>query len=89
MPDTPYVAPAYALSDTDVKSVIKESLDRAILTRQGILAKPKPSYDLDGQKFEWAQYLKQLDATIKQLTEELQTLDSDSPFEIESQAYSL
>ena len=89
MPDVPYVAPLFPLADTEVKSVIKESLDRAILTRQSILLKPKPTYDIDGQKFEWAQYLKQLDATIKQLTEELQTLDSDSPFEIESQAYTL
>lgn len=89
MPDTPYVPPLYPLADTEVKSVIKESLDRAILTRQSILLKPKPTYDIDGQKFEWAEYLKQLDATIKQLTQELQVLDSDSPFEIESQAYTL
>lgn len=89
MPNTAYIAPNFVLSDTDVKSVIKESLDRAILTRQGILDKPKPTYDIDGQKFEWAQYLKELNATIKQLTEELQTLDSETPFEIESQAYSL
>lgn len=89
MPNTPYVPPTYPLQDTDVRSVIKESLDRAILIRQGILEKPKPTYEIDGQKFEWTQYLKQLDATINQLTEELQTLDSDYPFEIESQAYSL
>lgn len=89
MPNVAYVPPPFVLSDTDVKSVIKESLDRAILTRQAILLNPKPTYDIDGQKFEWAEYLKQLNATIKQLTEELQTLDNETPFEIESQAYSL
>lgn len=89
MPSTEYIAPNFVLSDDNVKSVIKESLDRAILTRQGILEKPKPTYDIDGQKFEWAEYLEVLNATIKQLTNELQTLDSETPFEIESQAYSL
>lgn len=89
MPDVEYVPPAFVLTDANVKSVIKESLDRAILTRQSILLHPKPSYDIDGQKFEWAQYMKQLDATIAQLTKELQVLDTDSPFEIESQAYTM
>ena len=57
MPDTPYVPPAFSLSDAEQVSVIKESLDRAILTRQNILNKPKPTYDIDGQRFEWNDYL--------------------------------
>ena len=85
MPDIPYVAPAYVLTDADTKSVIKESLDRAILTRQNILAKPKPTYDIDGQRFEWAEYLKTLNDTIVQLQQQLQTFDD--PYEIDSSLY--
>jgi hypothetical protein len=29
-----------------------------------ITAQPKPSYDIDGQKVDWATYLKQLQATV-------------------------
>jgi hypothetical protein len=85
MPDTPYVAPAYSLSDADAKSVIKESLDRAILTRQSILLKPKPTYDIDGQKFDWNTYLDILNKTISQLQRDLQ--DFDGLFEIDSSLY--
>jgi len=89
MPNTPYVQPVYVLTDADTRSVLKESLDRAIITRQNILEKPKPSYDIDGQKFMWSEYLKVLNDTIDRLKIDIQDLDSDSPFEIESQAYSI
>ena len=85
MPDTPYVPPAYVFSDADRKSIITESLDRAILTRQSILSKPKPTYDIDGQRFEWAEYLKVLNATIIELQSQLQTFDD--PYEIDSSLY--
>lgn len=75
MPDTPYIPPAYVLSDADQVSVIKESLDRAILTRQNILLKPKPTYDIDGQRFEWNEYLKVLNETIAQLQKDLVAFD--------------
>lgn len=87
MPSTEYTPPPYVLTDTNVASVLKESLDRAILTRQNILEKPKPTYDIDGQRFEWAEYLEVLNKTIAQLTKELQ--DIDGPFEVESVGYSL
>jgi hypothetical protein len=86
MPDTPYVAPAYPLSDTDSVSVIKESLDRAILTRQKILLNPKPSYNIDGQEFKWAEYLDVINKTISQLQKDLQSFDDD--YEIDSVVYS-
>jgi hypothetical protein len=85
MPDTPYVPPAYTLSDADRKSVIAESLDRAILTRQSLLLKPKPTYDIDGQKFEWAEYLKVLNTTIQELQSQLQSFDD--LYEIDSSLY--
>lgn len=75
MPDTPYVPPAYSLSVSDQVSVIKESLDRAILTRQAILNKPKPTYDIDGQRFEWNEYLDILNKTITQLQADLVAFD--------------
>lgn len=85
MPDTQYTPPAFTLQDTDVVSILKETLARAILTRQNIVLKPKPTYDIDGQKFSWTEYLAQLDKTIAQLNNEIQS--ADGPFEIESSIY--
>lgn len=87
MPSQPYTPPPYTLSDADRRSVLNESLDRAIITRQNILDKPKPTYDIDGQRFEWAEYLEVLNKTIDKLKQDIQDLDNDSPFEIESQVY--
>ena len=85
MPNTPYTPPQYVLTDSDRVSVIRESLDRAILLRQNILAKPKPTYDIDGQRFEWNEYLAVLNKTIAELTQQLQ--DFDELFELSSQVY--
>ena len=85
MPDVAPTTPPYVYTDSDTLSVIKESLDRAITTRMNILAKPKPSYDIDGQKFSWAEYLDQLNKTIEQLRKNLQ--DFDEPFEFDSSYY--
>ena len=85
MPNEAYVPPAYVLADTDTASVIKESLDRAILTRQAILLKPKPTYNIDGQEFKWAEYLEVLNKTITQLQKDIQAFDD--PFEIDSVVY--
>jgi hypothetical protein len=86
MPDAEYTPPQFVLTDADTVSVIKESLDRAILTRQKILANPKPSYNIDGQEFKWAEYLLALNKTITQLQTDLQAFDD--PFELDSVAYS-
>lgn len=85
MPNEAYVPPSFVLADTDTVSVIKESLDRAILTRQSILLKPKPSYNIDGQEFKWAEYLEVLNKTISQLQKDLQAFDD--PFEIDTVVY--
>lgn len=45
---------------------------------------PKPSYDIDGQSISWANYLKQLQATINWCD---QQEIGNAPFEIISQAY--
>lgn len=85
MPDTPYVPPTHPLTEGDRLSVIKESLDRAILTRQNILNKPKPTYDIDGQRFEWNEYLAVLNKTIAELLRQVQ--EFDELFELDSQFY--
>ncbi len=43
-----------------------------------ITSQPKPSYDIDGQKVDWATYLKQLQATVAWCDEQLSTSE---PFE--------
>jgi len=48
-----------------------------------ITAQPKPSYDIDGQKVDWATYLKQLQATVAWCDEQLTTAE---PFEESTQA---
>lgn len=85
MPNEAYVPPPFSLADTEVVSVLKESLDRAILTRQSILLKPKPTYNIDGQEFKWAEYLEVLNKTISQLQKDIQSFDD--PFEIDSVVY--
>lgn len=85
MPDTAYTPPAFQFSDSDRKSIIQESLDRALLTRQNILAKPKPTYNIDGQEFKWNEYLDTLNKTIAELTSQLQAFDE--LYEIDSQLY--
>lgn len=85
MPDTPYVPSAYSLTDADSVSIIKETLDRAILTRQKIVLNPKPSYNIDGQEFKWAEYLEVLNKTITQLQKDVQAFEDD--YELDSVVY--
>lgn len=46
-----------------------------------ITAEPKPSYSIDGQKLAWAEYLKQLLATVDWCNEKLA---GEAPFEVRS-----
>jgi hypothetical protein len=48
-----------------------------------ITAQPKPSYDIDGQKVDWATYLKQLQATVAWCEDQLSGAE---PFEHATQA---
>lgn len=85
MPDQPYVAPTVEFSDVDHVSIVRESLSRALQTRRDILLKPKPTYNIDGQEFKWAEYLEVLNKTIDQLQKDLQSLAE--PFEETSVIY--
>jgi len=49
-----------------------------------ITAGPKPSYELDGQKIAWSDYLQQLRSTVDWCNEKLA---GETPFEIRSQGY--
>jgi hypothetical protein len=48
-----------------------------------ITAQPKPSYDIDGQKVDWATYLKQLQTTVAWCDDQL---GGAEPFEHATQA---
>lgn len=50
-----------------------------------ITAEPKPTYDIDGQKIAWGDYLKQLRRTVDWCNEKLA---GEEPFEVRSQGYS-
>ncbi len=50
-----------------------------------ITAEPKPSYNIDGQKIDWGNYLGQLQKTVDWCNEKLV---GEEPFEFRSQGYS-
>jgi len=50
-----------------------------------ITAEPKPSYNIDGQKIDWGDYLGQLQKTVDWCNEKLA---GEEPFEFRSQGYS-
>ena len=49
-----------------------------------ITANPKPTYDIDGQKFSWGQYLKQLQDTVLWCD---QQAAASAPVEVRTQGY--
>ena len=49
-----------------------------------ITEKPKPTYDIEGQRVDWADYLKQLQRTVDWCNEKLA---GEEPFEFQSQGY--
>ena len=50
-----------------------------------ITAEPKPTYDIDGQKIDWGDYLGQLQKTVDWCNEKLA---AEEPCEFRSQGYS-
>lgn len=75
------------MARTDEENVerLKEIRDQLIDRIGEVTAKPKPNYDIDGQKVEWADYLKQLKASLDGINAQIQA--EDGPFEFETQAY--
>lgn len=68
-----------ALTDDQLQAKLLSTRDELIQRRLDVVSKPKPSYNIDGQEVKWAEYLKQLDASIKAITAELAQFDG--PFE--------
>lgn len=50
-----------------------------------ITAKPKPTYDIDGQMIKWTEYLDQLRKSKAQILQDI--IDLEGPYEFETQAY--
>ncbi len=72
---------------TDEENVerLQEIRDQLIDRIGSITAKPKPTYDIDGQMVKWAEYLDILRKQLKDINEMI--ANEDGPFEIETQGY--
>ncbi len=63
-----------------IRTIKRQTLARiAEITEQ-----PKPSYRIDGQQVAWAEYLRQLRATVDWCN---RALAAEQPFEVRSQGY--
>jgi hypothetical protein len=69
-----------------------EQRDRLIGIRDNIItligqvtSKPKPNYDIDGQKVDWGDYLEILYKAKAKALQDI--IDFEGPYEIETQAY--
>ena len=73
------------LTDEDNLNSLMEVRDNLIALIGSVTQKPKPTYEIDGQKVEWGDYLDQL---RKQLAATLQLIiDLNGPYEVESIGY--
>ena len=75
-----------ALTDEQLQAKLVQTRDELIQRRLDVVSKPKPSYNIDGQEVKWSEYLKQLDASIERIDEDLNKFEG--PFEEVTVAYS-
>lgn len=75
-----------ALTDEQLQTKLLSTRDELIQRRLDVVSKPKPSYNIDGQEVKWSEYLKQLDASIKAIADEL--IKFDGPYEEVTVGYS-
>ncbi len=54
---------------------------QTLATMTSITENPKPTYNIDGQRVAWGEYLKQLQATVAWCNAQLA---ADTPFEVDS-----
>ena len=75
------------MAQTDEQNIesLKETRDNLITLIGSITQKPKPTYDIDGQKVEWGIYLEQLRSQLKYTLQLI--IDLEGPYEVESQGY--
>ncbi len=50
-----------------------------------ITASPNPTYTIDGQEIEWAEYLRQLQSTLAWVNKQL--VQAGGPYEVHTQGY--
>ncbi len=62
-------------SDDEVIADLKEARDNVLELIKSITASPKPTYNIDNQEVDWADYLKMLQASLKFLVQQLQSMD--------------
>jgi cob(I)alamin adenosyltransferase len=74
-----------AYTDEEIKEQLKKTRDNLIDQKYLLSKSPKPTYDIDGQKVSWAEYIKMLDEQIKSLNEQIDALEE--PWEIETIGY--
>jgi len=55
----------------EIRAKLETTRDQLIDLRITVLSKPRPTYNIDGQEVKWAEYLKQLDASISRINEEI------------------
>lgn len=84
MPIEPYTPPLVTLTATQEIEALRETLQNLIVVRRNILARPKPTYNLDGQEFKWNEYLDTLNKAIKEIQSNLRA--AEGPFEEETVA---
>lgn len=68
-----------SMSDEEVQAKLLEARDNIILRITEITATPKPSYEIDGQKVSWTEYLKQLTKSLEDV--KAQIADNEGPTE--------
>ena len=64
---------------------LNSALDNMAARLKEITASPKPTYDIDGQKFSWTEYQRFLIEAMSSLRE--QVAAEDGPYVEESQVY--
>lgn len=62
-------------TDEENLAKLKASRDNIIERIQEMTLKPKPDYDIDGQKFSWTAYNKHLFDLLRNLQAEIEKLD--------------
>jgi len=72
-------------TDDENLLLLQEARDNVIVLIGQVTSKPKPNYDIDGQKILWADYLETLQKSLKSLSDQLIMLGA--PVEEESQGY--
>ena len=74
-------------TDQEVIELLKRTRDSIIDRRNEVLSKPKPNYDIDGQKVDWATYLDMLTRSLKSVNEEILLAENQEPYEFSTEAY--